>query len=337
MKLNWKHYISILLIITALIFEWFIIGKIYWWNVAASVPSIFLFVLPIIILILSIKEKKKLFFIFSSIILLFIIIPKTDINPYALQVQKDVDDTAIKVMGWNTDLWDMRDEYDGLYEFLVSMDQDIYILQEYEYSDNWVPYFIDRFDEIKSHFPDYEILTSNQYVIISKYPIIDHELSETTQVLMAKLDIEGQETTVIDVHIRPHVDLGNSIFTSIFWDYAKVRHILRTKGFREIEDYMAQAEGNPIIVTGDFNTTKFMGGLENISGQLEDTIKYYDKFLTNTWERDGRFLWRIDYFFVNDEIEVLSYDTVTNTKLSDHRAMFVILRLKDNKKVASEL
>lgn len=329
LKPYWRHIVALTLLVVAAGIHWFVAGKAAWWNVPGSVPPPMMAVVPIGVALLAVGARRKLYFFLYAILLFALIAPRLDINVQALFTAKAEETSGIKVMGWNTYLWDQHDEDNDMYAFMKSHNQDIYILQEYEYSENWKPYLIDRYDDIATNFPDYNIATIHEYVIISKYPIESYSLSESKQSMVARVLVDGKPLTIINVHLRPHVDLGHSLISPKFWRYVDERHELRQRGYREIERLVAEESGNGVIVTGDFNTTVLMGGLDGLRAVLDDAVTASRELVPVTWKRtDGRYLWRIDQFMHNRHIDVLSYETVIDDRLSDHKAMLVKLQMR---------
>lgn len=326
--LNWRHGLAIAILAVSLFLHLWIIGKYAWWNVAGSVPPMLLVILPVLVALLAIRAKRKWIFFVYAILLLFLWFPRMDVNLAApLNALKSQEASGVKVLAWNVQFWDQYDEMD-MYEYLREQQQDIYILCEYEYNDNWQPLLIDRYDEIVANFPDYQVITDYEFVIISKYPVTHYELGDSRQVLMARVQVNDKEMSIVNVHLRPHVDLGNSMLSPIFWDYVYERHALRMRGFEEIQRFVEQEQDRPVIVTGDFNTTVLMANVDELTGSLNDAIKHSTQLFPTSWMRPGgRFWWRIDHFFYNDHVEVNAFRTVHDERLSDHKAMLVDLHL----------
>lgn len=327
---QWRHVVALVLLIVFAVIHWFVAGNAAWWNVPASVPPPLMLLVPVFVALLAVGARRKLYFALYAVLLLALLAPRLDINLHALSTTARADEaSALKVMGWNTYLWDQHDEDADMYAFLKQQEQDIYILQEYEYSEDWVPYLIDRYDDIEANFPDYHIATAHEYVIISKYPIESYELSASKQSMIARLNVDGKPLSIINVHLRPHVDLGHSLVSPEFWRYVRERHELRERGYREIERLVDEQSGGGVVVTGDFNTTVLMGGLDGLRSSLHDAVKASGELLPVTWKRtDGRFMWRIDWFMYNDNVDVLSYETEVDDLLSDHKAMLIKLQLR---------
>jgi len=235
-------------------------------------------------------------------------------------------------MNWNTEFWDQSELPGQMYSFLQKSKQDIYILEEYLYLQEtpvWKAYSIDKTQEIQAQFPDYHVVTEDQFAIVSKYPVIRHTLSPTKQALWLTFLIDDKPFHVVGVHLEPQVDLGNSILSREFWNFVNLRHESRNSGLDEIEDFISQAGNDPLIVTGDFNTTLLMGSLDALRDQLKDAASYSNQLFPTTWETKGYFGWRIDHFLYNKQVEIQSYQAVTQLALSDHKALKVQLRLNE--------
>ncbi|GIQ70367.1 hypothetical protein DUZ99_15525 [Xylanibacillus composti] len=327
--MNWRHGAALTMLALSLILHVWVIGKYAWWNVAGSVPPMLLMLVPVMAAMLAIRAKRKGVFFLYAALLLLIWFPRMDVNLAApVNAWKSTDAAGLKVLSWNTEFWDQYDQID-MYAFLRDQDQDIYILSEYEYNDNWQPLLIDRYDEIVANFPGYHVVTEYEFVIISKYPVMHYELGASKQVMMARVQVEDKELVIVNVHLRPHVDLGNSLISPIFWNYVKERHALRLQGFEEIRRYVEQEQAYPVIVTGDLNTTVLMTDLDEMTGSLNHAIRHSTDLFPTSWARPGgRFWWRIDHFFYNDHVEVHTYDMIHDVRLSDHKAMVVNLELK---------
>ncbi|MDT0643208.1 endonuclease/exonuclease/phosphatase family protein [Zunongwangia sp. F363] len=105
--------------------------------------------------------------------------------------------------------------------------------------------------------------------------------------------------------------------------------------FSRIEEI--NTENLPVILTGDFNLEPGTEGIQYLSEELNDSKKIAE----NVFGSEGTFngykfeepvTRRIDYVFVNDQVEVEKYAVLTDSKEmrypSDHFPVFVILNLK---------
>ena len=98
----------------------------------------------------------------------------------------------------------------------------------------------------------------------------------------------------------------------------------------------------PVILMGDFNLTPDKEPISVITGKLTDSrsitkkAPYGPEGTFNSFKFDAPLKDRIDYVFVNDQVEVKQYGVLTDSKdqryPSDHLPVFVNLELKEGKK-----
>ena len=101
-------------------------------------------------------------------------------------------------------------------------------------------------------------------------------------------------------------------------------------------------ENLPVILTGDFNLTPDQEPISVIKGKLTDSraatkmAPYGPEGTFNSFKFDAPLKDRIDYVFVNDQVKVVQYGVLTDSKdqryPSDHLPVFVNLELKKAKK-----
>ena len=102
------------------------------------------------------------------------------------------------------------------------------------------------------------------------------------------------------------------------------------------------AENLPVILMGDFNLTPEKEPISLITSELTDSRSisksppYGPVGTFNSFKFDAPMKDRIDYVFVNNQVEVLRYGVLTDSKdqryPSDHQPVFVNLELKAGKK-----
>jgi endonuclease/exonuclease/phosphatase family metal-dependent hydrolase len=100
-------------------------------------------------------------------------------------------------------------------------------------------------------------------------------------------------------------------------------------------------ENLPVILTGDFNLTPDKEPISVITGQLRDSksiseqAPYGPEGSFNSFKFDAPMKDRIDYVFVNNQVDVLQYGVLTDSKdqryPSDHLPVYVNLVLKSKK------
>jgi endonuclease/exonuclease/phosphatase (EEP) superfamily protein YafD len=332
-KFGWRQIAAAALVVMTFVCMQLVAGRAAWWNVVSSVPPLTVLLVPALAALLLIRARRRAFLLVCMLLLLAEVIPRADINFHALRFSKSAaagsGTDSLKVMDWNTEFWDQTDPPGKLYEFLKASSRDLYILEEYLYNTpDWKPYLIDKRADIEAAFPGYQVVTADQFVIISKYPVKRHILSKSRQALLLTIGVNGKELNAVSIHLEPHVDLGSSIMSKAFWDYVELRHKSRIGGLKEAEAFIDQAGNKPLFVTGDFNTTLLMGSLDKLRSELRDAAKYSGSLFPTTWEAGGHYLWRIDHFLYNPGLSILSYTASPQPELSDHKALLVDLQIK---------
>lgn len=109
---------------------------------------------------------------------------------------------------------------------------------------------------------------------------------------------------------------------------------------RKIEEL--NTKNLPVILTGDFNLTPEQEPVSVITSKLKDSkavsqkAPYGPEGTFNSFKFDAPMKNRIDYIFVNDQIDVLRYGVLTDSKdqryPSDHQPVLVDLKIKAAKK-----
>jgi len=101
-------------------------------------------------------------------------------------------------------------------------------------------------------------------------------------------------------------------------------------------------ENLPVILTGDFNLTPDKEPISVITARLSDAkfiskkAPYGPEGTFNSFKFDATMKDRIDYVFVNNQVEVLQYGVLTDSKdqryPSDHQPVLVNLLIKKKKR-----
>jgi endonuclease/exonuclease/phosphatase family metal-dependent hydrolase len=109
---------------------------------------------------------------------------------------------------------------------------------------------------------------------------------------------------------------------------------------RKIEEL--NTKNLPVILTGDFNLTPEQEPVSVITAKLKDSkavsqkAPYGPEGTFNSFKFDAPMKNRIDYIFVNDQIDVVRYGVLTDSKdqryPSDHQPVLVDLEIKAAKK-----
>lgn len=326
-------------------------GKSILSSIYGSLPDFILLLVPMLFLFIQINNKKKnLYTICTLIIALLLGITQVDINLLKLDKKNPDTDNSfkVKVFNWNTKCWDLDKDKNRFYEFLKEQNADIYLLQEYMYylpdwqtrkdmaidpakivkNCSFIPGFSKKFmlinDElrIKEEFPGYYYSPNFQFVIISRYPIIQSYLDSSEQFAVSDININGIAVRFFNVHMVLHLKPSNPLAIEFYHDMHR-RFLARRIGFTNLLNNINNTVSD-YLIAGDFNTTKHMGSLNSLYRNHFDAIKFSNDLYSNTFKYHGLRFWRLDYIFVpkhTKQINVKSMQILDDQKLSDHKPM----------------
>ncbi|MGY0070352.1 endonuclease/exonuclease/phosphatase family protein [Streptomyces sp. QTS137] len=249
---------------------------------------------------------------------------------------------AVKVVSWNTEYWDTTDEPDAFYRYLKAQRADVYLLQEYLAWVDGRPAPIDELDRVRREFPGYHVEVLGEQVTLSRFPVVsrtpvgqgrgaEHGASwreefEQGKVLRTDLDVRGRPVSFYNVHIPVQLDIERSVLSGGFYGEIRSRDAARRGHYeallRDVSD-----NPHPVFVAGDFNTTPAMRDLDGIRNVLRDALPASATVLPGTWNSDGAGLWRLDWAFTDDLLEVHRYDFDDPRGLSDHQAQRLTVSL----------
>lgn len=114
----------------------------------------------------------------------------------------------------------------------------------------------------------------------------------------------------------------------------------RTNSAQFILDKISEinSENRPVFLSGDFNLEPDSEGIQLIKKTLKDskeiaeTVSYGSEGTFNGFNFDEAVTRRIDYIFVNDQVQIEKYAVLSDSKLkhypSDHFPVLVIAELK---------
>lgn len=269
-------------------------------------------------------EYRKKLVLFFNLISILIIFSYSGINTYAIYNLFEFNrEVGLSVFSHNSQFWEPTQTSTEYIEFLKNQESDLYLIQEFtNYGDASNVEFNEReeIEKIESVFPEHTVTFDEEYLTISKYPIIQSYSGGVliTTFLRTDIEINGKILSLYNVHIPVHFNIDVLLEQSYgeFLSDIKWRNSWRDE---EIQNLVSDIESNEnsIIVSGDFNTARNMNSLDTFS--LENIEKYSKYFLIGTWHSNLA-LWTLDYTFVDENIKINKHTYINPGNYSDHSA-----------------
>jgi hypothetical protein len=343
-------------------FHCILTGKISFWNFFGSLPTFIFIIIPLVFLVYEVWQRNRKFTgIVIAVFSLILGATQLDINIFRLKnrVMKSGEFRQAKVINWNTCYWDQYKDRDRFFAFLKKQKADIYILQEYLHdSIDWrnpaggqaaknldhsklfsicsvVPGFpphylaIDDRNRLAKEFPGYYIRTHLQFVLVSRFPIINDHVDDSEQYAVYDVNISGRLVRFFNVHMLLHIEPGNPLAAN-FYQGVRQRHCARQLGFTNLKKDIQNTRMD-YFIAGDFNSTTAMGMMNDLLKGHVDGIQYSNELIPLSFEFHGLRLWRFDYGLVsksNDNITIKSYQNIDQEGLSDHNPQSMVLNIK---------
>lgn len=298
-------------------------SRIWVWDLFLLIPTQ-AWILPIFTLItLGIIQKSKLIvsLVITSFIFLapFIDFPNVNFN------KNETSENSIKVFNLNTQVWH-QGEPEEFINYLKSQNADIYLLQEAFYLSE----LIDAEEYLNPHFPDFNFIQEGELVTMSKFPL---EKIGNTEVydfwqgyLEVEAEIEGQKVRLFNIHYPVPLDpilISNPI--EMILDVEEL-FTARQSQFKQTKEAIENTDDLKII-GGDFNTSSFSNEMRYFKREFKDTARVNSNFYPTTFEIQNFRLWRIDWVFVDEDINVVSYQQIKDLNISDHDGILVELEI----------
>jgi endonuclease/exonuclease/phosphatase (EEP) superfamily protein YafD len=322
-------------------------GQWWFWLIFGVVPPATFIAVPVVLTAgAAFCRRSRRPVAIASLGALLVTLPISGINFRILQHGDGAAPAgAIRVFSWNTEYWDQGGQTDAFYRLLRAQDADVYLLQEYLY-DETVPVRVDATARLRAEFPGYRIATAGELITLSRFPILrqyplvapgmpppatpDFPEFWLYKVLRTDLDLGGGRVlSTYNVHLPVQLASLNPLRKGF---YAGVRQqdAQREPQWRALARDV-DANRNPTLVAGDFNTTPAMGDLRKIPGRLRDASYAMTTAYPLSWfDRPGLPLWwRLDWVFVSERVRVHSYGFGSSHGLSDHRYQRFVVSVAD--------
>jgi len=204
-------------------------------------------------------------------------------------------------------------------EILTEENPDVLCVQEY-YKPNKIDLSVYKYKYI--HFKSEKAKLG--HAIFSKYPLINtgaFDFENTYNNTIFADIVKGKDTIrVYSVHLQ---SLG--IIPRVSFLQESDNEKLRKRVADAFEKQQSQVEAIlkhkqkttlPVLVCGDLNNTPFSYSYRKLKDGMQDAFRERGNGLGTTY-RFEKFPMRIDYFFVSEGMDIISFDTMEKT-FSDH-------------------
>jgi endonuclease/exonuclease/phosphatase (EEP) superfamily protein YafD len=230
-----------------------------------------------------------------------------DFVPYHFTSSPRTDSSPIKVVSWNTRVWDSLRE-DGLFQQLKSKDADVYLLQEVVFSRN--PGLENRLAAV---FPGYHFAYSGEFLTISRYPIISSSFPISGGYSRHIIDVSGKTISFYNVHLRVPI-FGDRLRQDNIYDFRT-----RRGQFTDLQQDLFK-DTAAVFLGGDFNSTRNYSFIRILEKQLQMNQPNGVLLFPKTYHSQLPII-RIDYQFTNKSNVFVKYERIGGT-ISDHSGLY---------------
>lgn len=304
----------------------FIAGSRWWWMGFFNTFALWLFLplLPLLLIHLLFRRRRS-----SFLTLLLFIYGMAQFAPLQAGLFTSSDkEQDLRVLTFN--IWNKNTDIEGSVSWVLEQDADIIILQE------MVEKNLPHLPRLLEAYPYYEYVTGNVRVL-SRYPFIESGLvylEEPSGSLPGRLavhavvDVKGRAVTVYGVHLsvpagnRETLRVGSApgfLYPILNYDETRRNNQIRNLIGR------VQAETNPVIIAGDFNTSHSSPILDELAlSGMRDSFRSAGTGWGMTWSHNPPALplIRIDYVWYSQGLSPLRM-TVGEFIGSDHLPLVV--------------
>ncbi|MDQ3098930.1 MAG: hypothetical protein M3Q44_04235 [bacterium] len=213
----------------------------------------------------------------------------------------------IRVVSWNTGVWDATRE-ELFFAEMKKRNADVYLLQEVIFANN-----TGLKERLLEEFPAFFVSYGGEYLTISRFPILKNEFLLSKGYSRHEIEIKGKLVTFYNVHLRVPI-YGDAVKRDNKYDF-----YLRKGQFSDLQRDLHQEHGS-YFLGGDFNSTRnysFMRILENqlVMNQPEGILLFPKTFHSLLP------MIRIDYQFTNKTNQFVKYERFGGT-ISDHFGLY---------------
>ena len=298
-------------------------GRLWLWLLPDLIPPASYLGIPLVLLAISVPTGQ---FWTAGVALAGLVIcaDHSGLNRHRLARPSEAPSGALRVLSWNTEYWDQADNAKGLYEFLQASRADIYVLQERLYGTHHHQQAVPDLPRLRTEFPGYQIATAGELLTLSRFPIIGTH-SVGPKVLRCDIQLDSGILSVYNVHIPAQYVGSDKLLTRDFLSQLHGRNSARRHEFDALHADVA-ANPNPVLVTGDFNSTGAMGELRRLFRQLRSANHAARRLWPASWPAGGPALWQLDWTFTRG-LRVHRYELGDPRGISDHRTQELLISM----------
>lgn len=315
---------AIFLILTFLLLSiWYLPG-----NISAVLSPLSLIIIPftlcnVLLVIISAARKSKSYklYIFTSIICLYLCSKSFSFHPF-----HEIDENSLRLVSWNAEGFLLRQ--DTLYKssnLINSLNPDIICIQERPH-DNLL-----HRDKISSAFKlEYKVFNSREdevlnMAVYSKWPIVEIEEyyfpGSYNKILRADILYKENRIRIFNIHLQTtglSAISVNDESKNLLFNY--IHNTVERNRQADILSEEISRSPYPVIVCGDMNDAPVSYSYHNINSRLVDSFKKAGTGWAGTFQPSLN-LFRIDYIFNSQEIEVMKSELYSN-RWSDHKIQY---------------
>jgi endonuclease/exonuclease/phosphatase (EEP) superfamily protein YafD len=318
-------------------------GRFWLWLLPDLVPPVSYLAAPVLLLAVSGLTAQP-WCAGGALAALVIGAGHSGLNRNALSRVDDPPPDAFRVVSWNTQYWDQDEPAAFLHEFLTARDADVYVLQEYLYGCHLDPQPVTNLATLHATFPDHHVAVAGELSTLSRFPIAATpavgpaaELPAdapwrnefyAAKVLRTDLHIGATVLSVYNVHLPTQYSGADNPLSRGFYARLRDRDAKRKAQLHGLRADIA-ANPNPVLVTGDFNSTAAMGDLRWLRTRLSSANRAARHVFPSSWPAGGPALWQLDWTFTRG-LRVHGYRLLDPRGISDHRTQELLVSLSED-------
>jgi hypothetical protein len=319
------------------------------WTLVDLLPPLLFLLVPVVLLLLAVPFRMSWWTRISvgvvAVVALVLGAGQTGVNWSALFGGGDgpAPAGAIKVVSWDTLMWDQTDDPNHFYAYLKAQHADVYLLQEHVegVTNHLVP--IDDTARLLATFPGYHIATAGELLTLSRFPItaeIPVATSATPppdvtytawpdfwryRILRTDLDLGGRVMSIYNLDLPDVFDLDLNPLEPRFYNTVNELSASRETQFQALHADLTH-NTNPAVITGVTNTLPDMGQRHWFTG-LSDAARASGPLYPATLTFHGMSLWRMDWTLSTSTVRVHTYDLVDPQGMSSHQLQSFVVSL----------